>query len=84
MSTIELVRPVAAPSERIATPIAPLTRRERVVLSNLSEDVTLEQIATQHFVTRIRVKSTVLGGFRTLCVWTRAAPGGWARAAGLR
>ncbi len=77
MSTIELVRPVAAPSERIATPIAPLTRRERVVLSNLSEDVTLEQIATKLFVTRNTVKSQVRSLYRKLGVSTRAEAVAW-------
>jgi DNA-binding NarL/FixJ family response regulator len=84
MSTIELVRPMAAPSELIATPIAPLTRRERVVLSNLSEDVTLEQIATKLFVTRNTVKSQVRSLYRKLGVSTRAEAVAWARAAGLR
>lgn len=84
MSTIELVRPVAAPSELVATPIAPLTRRERVVLSNLSEDVTLEQIATKLFVTRNTVKSQVRSLYRKLGVSTRAEAVAWARAAGLR
>ena len=77
MSTIELVRPMAAPSERIATPIAPLTRRERVVLSNLSEDVTLEQIATKLFVTRNTVKSQVRSLYRKLGVSTRAEAVAW-------
>jgi len=84
MSTIELVRPMAAPSGMIAAPIAPLTRRERVVLSNLSEDVTLEQIATKLFVTRNTVKSQVRSLYRKLGVSTRAEAVAWARAAGLR
>jgi len=84
MSTIELVRPMAAPSDLITTPIAPLTRRERVVLSNLSEDVTLEQIATKLFVTRNTVKSQVRSLYRKLGVSTRAEAVAWARAAGLR
>ncbi|MFI2704788.1 helix-turn-helix domain-containing protein [Cellulosimicrobium composti] len=84
MSTIELVRPAAAPSDAIAAPIAPLTRRERVVLSNLSEDVTLEQIATKLFVTRNTVKSQVRSLYRKLGVSTRAEAVAWARAAGLR
>ena len=37
----------------------PLTRRERVVLAELAEDVTLEEIATRLFVTRNTVKSQV-------------------------
>ncbi|MCB7135700.1 helix-turn-helix transcriptional regulator [Cellulosimicrobium marinum] len=65
-------------------PAAPLTRRERVVLSNLSEDVTLEQIATKLFVTRNTVKSQVRSLYRKLGVSTRAEAVAWARAAGLR
>jgi LuxR family transcriptional regulator of spore coat protein len=84
MSTIELVRPSAFPLAASPQPIAPLTRRERVVLSNLSEDVTLEQIATKLFVTRNTVKSQVRSLYRKLGVSTRAEAVAWARAAGLR
>ncbi|WP_227994434.1 LuxR C-terminal-related transcriptional regulator [Luteimicrobium xylanilyticum] len=61
-----------------------LTRRERVVLSHLSEDVTLEQIATQLFVTRNTVKSQVRSLYRKLGVSTRAEALEYARRAGLR
>ncbi|MGC5165295.1 LuxR C-terminal-related transcriptional regulator [Luteimicrobium sp. DT211] len=61
-----------------------LTRRERVVLSHLSEDVTLEQIATQLFVTRNTVKSQVRSLYRKLGVSTRAEALEHARRAGLR
>jgi LuxR family transcriptional regulator, transcriptional regulator of spore coat protein len=84
MSTIELVRPVAVPFPTAPKPLAPLTRRERVVLSNLSEDVTLEQIASKLFVTRNTVKSQVRSLYRKLGVSTRAEAVAWARAAGLR
>ncbi|WP_083648829.1 helix-turn-helix transcriptional regulator [Cellulosimicrobium sp. CUA-896] len=87
MSTIELVRPAAVPFPKAPTaptPLAPLTRRERVVLSNLSEDVTLEQIASKLFVTRNTVKSQVRSLYRKLGVSTRAEAVAWARAAGLR
>jgi LuxR family transcriptional regulator of spore coat protein len=63
---------------------APLTRRERVVLSNLSEDTTLEQIATRLFVTRNTVKSQVRSLYRKLGVSTRADAVAVARAVGLR
>ncbi|GII98912.1 regulatory LuxR family protein [Sediminihabitans luteus] len=79
MSTVELSRPATAP-----TLGAPLTRRERVVLSNLSEDVTLEQIATKLFVTRNTVKSQVRSLYRKLGVSTRAEAVRWAEGAGLR
>jgi LuxR family transcriptional regulator of spore coat protein len=63
---------------------APLTRRERVVLSNLSEDTTLEQIATLLFVTRNTVKSQVRSLYRKLGVSSRADAVAVARAVGLR
>jgi LuxR family transcriptional regulator of spore coat protein len=60
-----------------------LTRRERVVLSNLTEEVTLEQIASKLYVTRNTVKSQVRSVYRKLGVSTRAEAVEWARAAGL-
>ena len=60
-----------------------LTRRERVVLSNLTEEVTLEQIASKLFVTRNTVKSQVRSVYRKLGVSTRSEAVEWARAAGL-
>ncbi|MFE6968182.1 LuxR C-terminal-related transcriptional regulator [Isoptericola sp. NPDC057653] len=74
MSTIELTGPTTS---RL------LTRRERVVLSNLSEDVTLEQIATKLFVTRNTVKSQVRSVYRKIGVSSRAEAVAWARQAGL-
>jgi len=80
MSTLELVRPGAYPA-----PMAePLTRRELVVLEHLSEDVTLEEIATTLFVTRNTVKSQVRSLYRKIGVSTRADAVAWAFAAGLR
>jgi DNA-binding NarL/FixJ family response regulator len=76
MSIMELDRP---------TPVHPgtiLTRREQVILSNLSEDVTLEQIATKLFVTRNTVKSQVRSVYRKLGVSNRADAVAWARQAG--
>jgi len=74
MSTIELTGPMTS---RL------LTRRERVVLSNLSEDVTLEQIATKLFVTRNTVKSQVRSVYRKIGVSSRAEAVAWARQSGL-
>lgn len=70
------------PTQRIAP--EPLTRRERVILSNLDEDVTLEQIATRLFVTRNTVKSQVRSVYKKLGVSTRADAVACARAIGLR
>ena len=69
------------PSQRDAEP---LTRRERVILSNLDEEVTLDQIATKLFVTRNTVKSQVRSVYRKLGVSTRADAVACARAIGLR
>jgi DNA-binding NarL/FixJ family response regulator len=70
------------PTQRTAS--EPLTRRERVILSNLDEDVTLEQIATRLFVTRNTVKSQVRSVYKKLGVSTRADAVACARAIGLR
>ncbi|MCA5894076.1 LuxR C-terminal-related transcriptional regulator [Isoptericola sp. NEAU-Y5] len=78
MSTIEL-EPMTA-----TFPSLSLTRRERVILSNLSEDVTLEQIATKLFVTRNTVKSQVRSVYRKLGVSSRAEAVAWAQRAGMR
>ena len=71
------------PTQR-TNPAAPLTRRERVILSNLDEDVTLEEIATRLFVTRNTVKSQVRSVYRKIGVSTRAEAVAWAEARGLR
>ena len=61
-----------------------LTRRERVVLAELAEDVTLEEIATRLFVTRNTVKSQVRSVYRKIGVSTRAEAVAWAIAHGVR
>lgn len=61
-----------------------LTRRERVVLAELGEDVTLEEIATRLFVTRNTVKSQVRSVYRKIGVSTRAEAVAWAQAHGIR
>ena len=61
-----------------------LTRRERVVLAELGEDVTLEEIATRLFVTRNTVKSQVRSVYRKIGVSTRSEAVAWAIAHGVR
>ena len=48
-----------------------LTRRERVVLARLEEDVTLEDIAREQYVSRNTVKSQVRSVYRKLGISTR-------------
>ncbi|WP_435299074.1 LuxR C-terminal-related transcriptional regulator [Timonella sp. A28] len=67
-----------------ANEVKDLTRRERVVLANLSEEATLEQIAAKLFVTRNTVKSQVRSVYRKIGVSTRADAVKWARAAGIQ
>jgi LuxR family transcriptional regulator, transcriptional regulator of spore coat protein len=62
----------------------PLTRRERLVLSILDENVTLTEIAAQLEVTRNTVKSHVRSLYKKLGVSTRTAAADQARALGLR
>jgi LuxR family transcriptional regulator of spore coat protein len=52
--------------------IPSLTRRERVILANLTEDATLEQIARRLYVTRNTVKTQVRSVYRKLGVSSRA------------
>jgi len=80
MSTLELVRH----PDPVTPVVEPLTRRELVVLGNLSEDVTLEEIASKLFVTRNTVKSQVRSLYRKIGVSTRADAVAWAESAGLR
>jgi len=49
-----------------------LTRREQVVLARLDEDVTLEEIARELYVTRNTVKSQVRSVYRKLGISSRA------------
>lgn len=64
--------------------VEPLTRRERVILAELDEETTLEQIATRLFVTRNTVKSQVRSVYKKLGVSTRADAVAAARQIGLR
>lgn len=74
------------PTDRDAdvTFVEPLTHREKVVLSRLSEHTTLEEIAAELFVSRNTVKSQVRSVYRKLGISTRAEAVAWAEAAGLR
>lgn len=56
--------------ETVSSPT--LTRRERVVLARLDEDVTLEEIAKELFVTRNTVKSQVRSVYRKLGISSRS------------
>ena len=68
----------------VPSPRSSLTRRERVILSNLDEVTTLDEIATRLFVTRNTVKSQVRSVYRKLGVSTRADAVARARQYGLR
>jgi DNA-binding NarL/FixJ family response regulator len=61
-----------------------LTRRERLILSNLAEDTTLEEIADKLYVTRNTVKSQVRSVYKKIGVSDRAGAIAYAREAGLR
>lgn len=71
------------PSTIAATDVR-LTGRERVVLLELTDDVTLEEIATRLWVTRNTVKTQVRTAYRKIGVSTRAEAVAWVRASGLR
>lgn len=63
---------------------ASLTRRELVVLSHLSDDVTLDDVARELFVSRNTVKTQVRSVYRKLGISTRAEAVDHARRLGLR
>jgi len=79
MTTLEL-----APTASLSILGEPLTTRERVVLAELGEDVTLEDIARRLFVTRNTVKSQVRSVYRKIGVSTRSEAVAWAKAADIR
>lgn len=62
----------------------PLSVRERIVLAELGEEVTLEDIARRLFVSRNTVKTQVRSIYRKIGASTRAEAVAWARAAGIR
>jgi len=65
-------------------PQARLTRRELVVLAHLSDDVTLDDVARELFVSRNTVKTQVRSVYRKLGISTRAEAVDHARRMGLR
>lgn len=72
--------------QTIAVPtvgLSALTQRERVVMSELGEDITLEDIAARLWVTRNTVKTQLRSAYRKIGVSTRAEAVAWARAHGL-
>lgn len=79
MSTLEL-----SPTPAVSILGEPLSVRERVVLAELAEDVTLEDIARRLFVSRNTVKTQVRSVYRKIGVSTRAEAVAWAAAAGIR
>jgi DNA-binding CsgD family transcriptional regulator len=60
-----------------------LTQRERVVLGELGDDVTLEEVAARLWVTRNTVKTQLRSVYRKIGVSTRAEAVAWARANGI-
>ncbi|RMI12867.1 helix-turn-helix domain-containing protein [Cellulomonas triticagri] len=62
----------------------PLTPRERVVLAELGEDVTLDDVARRLWVSRNTVKTQLRSVYRKIGATTRAEAVAWARAAGIR
>lgn len=78
MTAVAAPRPV---TELFGEPLSP---RERIVLAEMGEDVTLEDIARKLFVSRNTVKTQVRSIYRKIGASTRAEAAAWAAAAGLR
>jgi DNA-binding CsgD family transcriptional regulator len=71
-----------------STPLSPLrgrhlTKRERGILSSLSDDATIRQIAVQEFLSRNTVKTHVRNIYRKLGVSDRAGAAAAARMLGI-
>jgi len=60
-----------------------LTQRERVVLGEIGDNITLEEVAARLWVTRNTVKTQLLSAYRKIGVSTRAEAVAWARAHGI-
>ena len=60
-----------------------LTQRERVVLGEIGDNITLEEIAARLWVTRNTVKTQLRSAYRKIGVSTRAEAVAWARAHGI-
>lgn len=78
MTTFETQRPIPDLED------VRLTRREVVVLVELAEDITLEEIPARLWVTRNTVKTQVRTAYRKFGVSTRAEAVAGVTAAGLR
>jgi LuxR family transcriptional regulator, transcriptional regulator of spore coat protein len=60
-----------------------LTQRERVVLGEIGDNITLEEVAARLWVTRNTVKTQLRSAYRKIGVSTRAEAVAWARAHGI-
>ncbi|VTR76124.1 helix-turn-helix domain-containing protein [Cellulomonas hominis] len=76
MTTLDLTPPAPSTAAEGGT----LTVRERVVLAELADDATLEQVARRLYVSRNTVKSQVRSIYRKIGVSTRADAVAWAHA----
>ena len=65
------------------TGVNALTQRERVVLGEIGDNITLEEIAARLWVTRNTVKTQLRSAYRKIGVSTRAEAVAWARAHGI-
>ena len=65
------------------TGINALTQRERVVLGEIGDNITLEEVAARLWVTRNTVKTQLRSAYRKIGVSTRAEAVAWARAHGI-
>jgi LuxR family transcriptional regulator, transcriptional regulator of spore coat protein len=81
MSITERTTPQSPPEESREEVV--LSRRELVVLTHLTDDMTLEQLAAILFVTRNTVKSQLRSIYRKVGVSTRPEILAWARARGI-
>jgi LuxR family transcriptional regulator, transcriptional regulator of spore coat protein len=61
------------------TGINALTQRERVVLGEIGDNITLEEVAARLWVTRNTVKTQLRSAYRKIGVSTRAEAVDWAR-----
>jgi len=82
MSTTERTSAQSPPEVEAQEDVA-LSRRELVVLTHLTEDMTLEQLAAILFVTRNTVKSQLRSIYRKVGVSTREDILRWARDRGI-
>ncbi|MBD7949512.1 LuxR C-terminal-related transcriptional regulator [Oerskovia sp. NPDC056781] len=82
MSITERTSPKSPPPDEVQEEVV-LSRRELVVLTHLTEDMTLEQLAAILFVTRNTVKSQLRSIYRKVGVSNRADILRWARDRGI-